>query len=1027
MKRFLTFTLFFIMAGIMVYGQNLPVFFTGMVMDQTTGAPVANYAVTVEVMSGGLVQTSMVTTGEGGFYMDTVATFGQGSYEIYTLDCVGDVHSFSGFFNPGNMNINHDFIICADSLFTGCIAHFSYEIVPNPAGVPTVYFTDESSGSIDNWFWNFGDGNYSTEQNPMHVYNAIGPFNVCLTISSNDSTCSDTWCNEVNLNGGGGDCENMFWYQTWDNVTFEFMGEAMPFPADDFHWDFGDGTTGDGPSVLHTYDPSLYDSVIVHLTTFGFDPTTGDTCEASSSQPLAIGGGSNNCQNWFTYSTNDMHTFQFAGDGSPVPTYYYWDFGDGQTSTGSIVNHTYEEGINGYIPVTLTTFHAVPGAADSCVAISEQMVMVGGNFGDCMNWFTFDQTGDATFVFNGESVPPALEYFWTFGDGSTGQGQFIEHTYNAAGGNEFTVTLTTYHSNPVIGDSCIATSSQQVILNGSGGDCDNFFVVSPLEPNSFHFMGESVPQPADYWFWDFGDGNTATGQAVDHSFDPTISDVYLVTLTTFIYGPNVDSCTATSTQEVLLNGNSWDCENWFWYESEDNITFNFTGESFPVPADSYSWDFGDGTTASGQQVTHTYDPAAGNEYVVTLTTFVFDPATGDSCMAQSMQDVWFNGNSSDCENMFWYNSSGNFTFDFMGESFPDPIAEFFWDFGDGSFDYGPAVTHTFDPSAGDVFSVCLTTVSYGPIMDSCIAVSCQDVVLNAMTGKEVYGHIYADNMPADFALVGLFGMNNNGTLSYNFTVTEPGTGFYFFDNVPDGDYYIFASLTPQSGDFYDYFPTYFGDAIFWFDSELISLGEPTNPYEIDLVPITAITSGPGNISGTVTMQDSKAGPAENIMVMLMDAEGNPVRYMASNEQGEFSFDNLAYGTYKLTIEMPGVNSEIITVILDEQNQEMSFDFFVKNNSAFLGLGEHNSIVSNAGNVYPNPVAGEAWMELDLLKSTDVQVNVLNQLGQTVKTATLSADAGKQTIKITVSGLSEGMYILQLSTTNGEMIMRRFVK
>jgi PKD repeat protein len=55
---------------------------------------------------------------------------------------------------------------------------------PTRGGVPLeVHFTDQSTGAIDSWLWNFGDGATSSEQNPSHTYNSTGYFTVSLTVT----------------------------------------------------------------------------------------------------------------------------------------------------------------------------------------------------------------------------------------------------------------------------------------------------------------------------------------------------------------------------------------------------------------------------------------------------------------------------------------------------------------------------------------------------------------------------------------------------------------------------------------------------------------------------------------------------------------------------------------------------------------------------------------------------------------------------------------------------------------------------
>ncbi|MEO1449240.1 MAG: PKD domain-containing protein, partial [Bacteroidota bacterium] len=50
-----------------------------------------------------------------------------------------------------------------------------------------VTFNDQSSGNPTSWYWDFGDGNTSTDQNPTHTYLSLGSFDVCLTVE--DGAC----------------------------------------------------------------------------------------------------------------------------------------------------------------------------------------------------------------------------------------------------------------------------------------------------------------------------------------------------------------------------------------------------------------------------------------------------------------------------------------------------------------------------------------------------------------------------------------------------------------------------------------------------------------------------------------------------------------------------------------------------------------------------------------------------------------------------------------------------------------------
>ncbi|MCF8368513.1 MAG: PKD domain-containing protein [Bacteroidales bacterium] len=937
-KTFIATLIFFslILSGI---GQNTILTLSGHVLDEITGTPVSNHLVSAEIMSGGMTMTYDFITNASGEYGDSIPVFSQGSVFLYTFDCIGMIHADSGFFNPGNYTYNHDFLICNDSIPMGCTAMFSYS--GSPAGGTTIFFSDMSAGNPTDWYWDFGDGQFSLEQNPIHDYADEGIYPVCLSISSPDSSCYDVFCTDVIVGNSVPDCENWFWYETWNSVDFTFMGESFPYPEAYYSWDFGDGTTGTGQMVDHSYGPNTLDSVLVSLTTFSYDPATGDSCEAFSSQIVWVGNQGNDCYNWFIYQTGDGFTFDFQGESIPPADSYVWDFGDNNSSSGQFVSHDYDESLAGQVViVTLTTIHSTGGTMDTCIASSEQIISIGNNIPDCDNFFWYVPQGDFTFT----------------------------------------------------------------------------------------FAGESIPFPATEYYWDFGDGSTASGQVIDHTFDPGLGDAFMVTLTTFSYSPVGDSCIAQSMQEVWINNGGWNCENWFWYESFDNLTFDFFGEAFPYPANEFMWDFGDGTVDFGPAVTHTYDPAMGDVFNVVLTTFSYDPATGDSCMATSSQPVMVGGGIPDCENWFWYESLNGFEYEFSGEALPLPATDYLWDFGDGSTSTGQVVTHTFDPSLGNVFNVCLTTISAAsPMGDSCVATSCQIISLSGQSGQELFGMIYADNAPADFALVGLFGMDPAGSFNYEFTMTQPGTGSYFFDNIPEGDYYIFASLTPQSGLFFDYFPTYYGDEIFWFDADLISLGTANNPYDIHLVPITSYNSGSAQINGNVYLMNTKEGPGENIEVMLMDENNNAMRYIQTNEEGDFEFSGLGYGTYKLKVEMPGVNSEVATIILNEENEVQEVQFYVKDNSAYLNIKQSLVSIASIGNVFPNPATSIANIRITTLEETELLIKVVDQTGQIVSNFKVNANYGDQLIKVKTSQWNSGLYHIQLIDSEGNCISRKFIK
>jgi gliding motility-associated-like protein len=73
-------------------------------------------------------------------------------------------------------------------------ADFSFSPVTPQDNIPT-QFTNQSLGA-NAYDWDFGDGDKSTEVNPLHQYNKTGTYNVCL-IAKHVSGCADTICYQV--------------------------------------------------------------------------------------------------------------------------------------------------------------------------------------------------------------------------------------------------------------------------------------------------------------------------------------------------------------------------------------------------------------------------------------------------------------------------------------------------------------------------------------------------------------------------------------------------------------------------------------------------------------------------------------------------------------------------------------------------------------------------------------------------------------------------------------------------------------
>jgi PKD repeat protein len=217
-----------------------------------------------------------------------------------------------------------------------------------PLSVP---FTDQStagSGNIVSWQWDFGDGNISTLQNPTHIYQSAGAFNVILTVkNSNGCVKTITKQNLVNITNG---VFAFFDYYTASPcsvpVLATFINYSISNNVTNYFWDFGDGQTSTDMFPLHLYTaPGLY--------TVSLTATSANGCNNTYTRQNGIMIGVVKAD--FSTPSVECAGVKFTISNLSKPTYglqhSYWDFGDGTTDT--IENPTKKYNAPGTYTITL--------------------------------------------------------------------------------------------------------------------------------------------------------------------------------------------------------------------------------------------------------------------------------------------------------------------------------------------------------------------------------------------------------------------------------------------------------------------------------------------------------------------------------------------------------------------------------------------------------------------------------------------------------------------------------------------------
>lgn len=215
-----------------------------------------------------------------------------------------------------------------------CPLEASFTMNQTTGPVPlTVQFTDTSNNQPTSWLWNFGDGSTSTQQNPLHRYITSGVYTVRLDATDALGSCWNT--NQITVSPLAA---SFTANQTsgLEPLTVQFTDTSTDQPIS-WRWNFGDGGISTLQNPVHVYAKAgLY---LVNLNaTNGYDgwmSAPQSTITVYSLPSVSFTAIPTNGAAGTSVVFNDQTT------GSPAPTSWYWDFGDGYNSTYQNPSHQY--------------------------------------------------------------------------------------------------------------------------------------------------------------------------------------------------------------------------------------------------------------------------------------------------------------------------------------------------------------------------------------------------------------------------------------------------------------------------------------------------------------------------------------------------------------------------------------------------------------------------------------------------------------------------------------------------------------
>ncbi len=527
----------------------------------------------------------------------------------------------------------------------------------------TVSFTDLSYDQelINQIYWKFGDGEFSVDQNPTHVYVDTGYMNVEFLVYYNGCPAKMTKDSLLYIKGAVVIADNQNNCDEPYNVSFN----SNAINASEYLWDFGDGQTSNQENPIHTY--SERGNYVATITSQ--DDETG--CSYTTQTDVAVREAEakfeiskdRNCINNQIIFNSSSSLDEVISNYGGTSGKYFWTFDDGNqqiTSVDSVTHSFIEKGIYN---IKLKIKDGL-GCEDSIIKIVKifqpEIDFEANNFFGCMPL-------NVDFENNTISDTTLVSYLWDFGDGTTSTNVSPNHVYNSF--NFYNVKL-------------IATD-----ILGCQNNLEKENYIEAIQPNP-DFTSSSLTLCENdattfecldtnnivSFNWDFGNGFTATGYNPEIIYPNSGEfDVYLTVLDSHGCDSTIkisDYISVQSYPAVSFNADSLSSDCY-------PLIVNFNNTTDNTNISEWFWDFGDEQGSSIiENPTHTFvrpgnfditlqaitsygcsNSFVNNNYI--QVTGAYAEILVEDTICQNAQTILIASNQSNIHYLKWFAGDGN--------------------------------------------------------------------------------------------------------------------------------------------------------------------------------------------------------------------------------------------------------------------------------------------------------------------------------------------------------------------------------
>lgn len=463
----------------------------------------------------------------------------------------------------------------------------------------SVSFKDLTTGNPKFWNWDFGNGTLANVQNPTVSFPQPGTYTVTLVVRNADGTNGVTKNNYITVypSPTAGISANITTGCVPVDIQFTDKSSAGSGNIVSWQWNFGDGTTSTEQNPKKSFTTTGFYDVALTVTS-----SSGCKSTAGYSRYIRIVPGvkaefdksiSSSCK--APYNVNFIN--QTSGPGNMS---YQWDFGNGNGSSQTNPTFTYANAGTYNVTLTANSEFGCSGTVTKPLTLGGATASIKAPDSVCQN--------QKVFFVDDASVKPQRT-IWDFGNGDKSNNTDDSTIYPVPG--DYVVKLINNFS------GCMDSAVKNIHVRPSPPidfiATNNAACKPPLTVT----FKDNSPAPIVNWVWDFGDGSGGTGSPTNHTYNAP--GIYTVKVT---FTDNVGCEGKISKPSVVLittptvkitNVPTGGCLNSFTFSPGADV-------NAVDGVKSWEWDWGDGTTGSGQNATHVYTTPGTYTVKLTITT-----------------------------------------------------------------------------------------------------------------------------------------------------------------------------------------------------------------------------------------------------------------------------------------------------------------------------------------------------------------------------------------------------------------------